>query len=181
MDSTTLLLSDGRQCVVREADTACAAALCEFVHQIDRESDFLNRFPGEFNLSIPQEERYIAEQVDNPDALFLMVAFDERIVATAHVRSNSLKRFRHHAELGIAVIKEFWGLGLGRQLMQLIIDWAKQKGLESLQLSVFGGNDKAIALYRSLGFVEEGRRKRYVLRADGTYDDQVMMAKHLQT
>ena len=62
------------------------------------------------------------------------------------------------------------------------VQWKRQRhsGLHSLQLSVFAGNEPAISLYRSLGFVEEGRRKRYVLRNDGTYDDQVMMARHFE-
>lgn len=44
--------------------------------------------------------------------------------------------------------------GYGRALMAAAEDWTRAKGLESLQLNVFGGNTAARALYRSLGFVE---------------------------
>lgn len=44
--------------------------------------------------------------------------------------------------------------GYGRALMTSAEEWTRAKGLNSLQLNVFGGNTAARALYRSLGFVE---------------------------
>ncbi|HET8741860.1 MAG TPA: GNAT family N-acetyltransferase [Gaiella sp.] len=47
---------------------------------------------------------------------------------------------------------------VGTALVAAAIEWARVRGLHKLTLSVFPHNDAAIALYRTFGFVEEGRR-----------------------
>jgi GNAT superfamily N-acetyltransferase len=46
------------------------------------------------------------------------------------------------------------GRGLGRAAMQLIEEEARRRGLDRVELNVFGGNDVARGLYRSLGYDE---------------------------
>lgn len=45
------------------------------------------------------------------------------------------------------------GRGYGRALMQEAVKWSRENGFRTLALHVFGGNDVAIGLYESLGFV----------------------------
>src|SRR5262249_55865223 len=49
---------------------------------------------------------------------------------------------------------EHRGRGLGRQAMQLAEREARRQGLSRIELNVFGGNDAARSLYRSLGYEE---------------------------
>jgi ribosomal protein S18 acetylase RimI-like enzyme len=65
--------------------------------------------------------------------------------------------------------------GLGRQLAVHAIRAARQKGIERIELEVFASNTAAIALYRALGFVTEGTKRR-ARKLDGEYDDNVVMA-----
>jgi ribosomal protein S18 acetylase RimI-like enzyme len=51
--------------------------------------------------------------------------------------------------------------GLGRMLVQAVIDWATSMGLTSVRLSVTSGNDTAIALYVRMGFVATGKTSPY--------------------
>ena len=44
------------------------------------------------------------------------------------------------------------GKGLGREAMQLFERLALERGAEEADLAVFGGNDRALALYESLGY-----------------------------
>jgi RimJ/RimL family protein N-acetyltransferase len=60
--------------------------------------------------------------------------------------------------------------------MERLVEWARQAGLRKLYLKVFSDNTRAIRLYESLGFVEEGRLKGDVLRGDGTYGDTLIMS-----
>ncbi len=81
----------------------------------------------------------------------------------------------HIAELGIAIKKGARGQGLGRAMLEDGIGWARTTGIHKLFLGVFETNDRAIALYRSLGFQEEARLKgQVVLR--GKPADLVLMA-----
>ena len=76
------------------------------------------------------------------------------------------------------MFKEFWGRGIGRRMMDCIIDWGRRRGLMKMNLRVFDHNERAIAMYRALGFQEEGRLRDDVLRGDGTYGDTIVMSKY---
>lgn len=76
--------------------------------------------------------------------------------------------------------KKHWGKGWGRTLCQAAINYAfEELNLQRIQLSVLEHNLRAIALYRSLGFVEEGRHPRAQVR-DGKYLTTITMA-HLRS
>jgi len=78
-------------------------------------------------------------------------------------------------EIGMMVAANWRGRGVGTTLVAAAIDWARAHGLHKLTLSVFPHNDAAIALYRKFGFVEEGRRKKHVRRANGELWDLIEM------
>ena len=67
--------------------------------------------------------------------------------------------------------------GVGRRLVEAVIDFARQH-VEILQLSVVSDNEPARGLYARLGFVEYGIEKNS-LKFDGTYYDEILMAKQL--
>ena len=54
----------------------------------------------------------------------------------------------------ITISAEHQGRGFGRRAMELAEDEARARGLDRIELHVFGGNDVARRLYRSLGYVE---------------------------
>ena len=60
-------------------------------------------------------------------------------------------------EIGIAVRKGDRGRGVGRSLMEGLIELARETGLPGLSLSVEDGNSRAAHLYESLGFVRVER------------------------
>jgi ribosomal protein S18 acetylase RimI-like enzyme len=56
--------------------------------------------------------------------------------------------------LAIEIDEDERGRGLGRRAMQALEADVQHRGLEQLELNVFGGNERARSLYRSLGFAE---------------------------
>jgi RimJ/RimL family protein N-acetyltransferase len=104
------------------------------------------------------------------DGVFVAVARDE-VVGSIHVEPS-----RHGCgEIAIAIAHEWRGRGVGSALLAAAIEWARGRGLHKLSLSVFPHNAAAIALYRKLGFVEEGRRVKHVRRVSGELWDVVEM------
>jgi ribosomal protein S18 acetylase RimI-like enzyme len=67
--------------------------------------------------------------------------------------------------------------GVGRRLVEAVIDFARQR-VELLQLSVVSDNEQARRLYARLGFVEYGVEK-YSLKQHGHYYDEILMALDL--
>lgn len=81
----------------------------------------------------------------------------------------------HVGRLGMGVLRSRRGQGIGRRLAEAALAAAGKFGYFRIELEVFATNSPALALYRKLGFVEEGRRlgARVV---DNETDDLVMMA-----
>ncbi len=104
------------------------------------------------------------------DGSFVAVAGPE-VVGSIHLEAS-----RHgFAEVAMAVAREWRGRGVGSALMAAGIEWARERGLHKLCLSVFPHNDAGIALYRKFGFVEEGRRVKQIRRQSGELWDTVEM------
>ncbi|MEZ6002688.1 MAG: GNAT family N-acetyltransferase [Planctomycetota bacterium] len=59
---------------------------------------------------------------------------------------------------GMWVAPEARGRGVGKRLVQSVIDWARTQGYERILLDVGDENQAAIALYQSMGFVPSGIR-----------------------
>jgi putative acetyltransferase len=97
-------------------------------------------------------------------------------IAGLHTVQPSLRR-SHVRLLAIGIAPEWQGNGLARQLMLRLLDWADRwAGVLRIELHVHEDNARAIALYRSLGFAEEGRHRAYALK-DGRYVDSLSMAR----
>jgi RimJ/RimL family protein N-acetyltransferase len=172
-------LKDGRTCIVRRATEDDAARFIVFMPARITESDFLNYLPGEFSFTLDEERAFLREHAAKPNAIALVAEVDGEIVATAGSEGSKFRRLAHHTECGLVVSKAFWGQGIGRKLMECLLDWARESGLKKMVLRAFADNRKAITLYKSLGFTEEGRLRADALKADGSYRDTILLACHL--
>lgn len=170
-------LPDGRTAIIRAAHEDDAAELCQMLPKAHTETDFLNYMPGEFDLSHSQERDFIRDFTKDDRGLLLAAELEGRILGVSGAASQKFRRLSHHAEIGITVLREAWGLGIGRRMMELMIDWGAARGLHKLYLRVFEGNDRARQLYRSLGFLDEGLLRGDFRRADGSLGDTLIMAR----
>ncbi len=77
----------------------------------------------------------------------------------------------------IAVLPEYRGRGIGRRLMESLMQYASNLGVSYMTLEVRAGNEKAQALYASLGFIRVSVRKKYY--EDNGEDGFLMVADRL--
>jgi RimJ/RimL family protein N-acetyltransferase len=85
-------------------------------------------------------------------------------------------RDRHAAYIVIGILDRFTGMGIGTTLFEKLEDWAKGHGIHRLELSVMIHNQRAVALYKKMGFDVEGI-KRDSLLVDGAYVDEYYMSR----
>jgi RimJ/RimL family protein N-acetyltransferase len=175
----TVSFRDGRAGTLRNVVEDDAEELCRFLPETHAESDFLGWMAGEWSLTFEQERNFIREYRLAPRHALVCVSFDGAIVAVGGANQSMWRRQAHVAEIGMGVRRPFWNLGIGRAIGRYLIDWGRAVGLRKLILRVFDDNDRGIALYRSLGFEEEGRLRQDVLRADGRYSDTLVMGLFL--
>jgi ribosomal-protein-alanine N-acetyltransferase len=76
--------------------------------------------------------------------------------------------------LNICVAGHVRGRGIGRRMMQLLLERSLQAGMQDVFLEVRPSNPRAIALYQSLGFHEVGRRRAYYQAEVGREDALVL-------
>ncbi|WP_123040893.1 GNAT family N-acetyltransferase [Cohnella candidum] len=168
---------NGIEYLIRSAEPADAPALSRLRPKIDGETENMDREPGEAFIDVPGFERIIAADSEKPRNLFLAAVIQERIVGFSRCEGTELKRFSHKADFGVCVLKEFWGCGIGRNLLQRSIEWADTNGVMKMALSVLETNEKAIRLYRKFGFEVEGVLKNDKILSDGKYYNTVIMGR----
>lgn len=113
-----------------------------------------------------------------PHACRLVAVAGDEIVGSAglHTMGPGLRRM-HVRSLGIGVATAWQGRGVGRALLTRLLDWADNwAGVLRVELHVHADNERAMALYQSMGFVQEGHHKAYSLK-NGRYVDTFSMAR----
>lgn len=120
---------------------------------------------------------FVLEAMEKGDVR--VVAVDgERVVGWCDITTNRFPGLDHVGELGMGVLKEYRGKGIGLALLRETLRLAWEKGLEKVELEVFASNQAAINLYKREGFEVEGR-KRKSRKLDGEYDDIIVMSSFL--
>ncbi len=168
-------LKNGETLNIERAQCKDAAALIEYLNTVGAESDNLLFGAEGIGLSLEDEEKYIESmQKSDTSALFVGSVGDE-IVTVGSVTTSRWQRIVHHGEVALSVKKSHWGIGLGRCMMQKIIDFSRLNNTsEMLNLGVRADNMPAINLYKKMGFVEIGRFEKF-FKVDGDYYDEILM------
>ena len=121
--------------------------------------------------------RLTASGPGNRQAMFVALV-NGRMVGNAGVHPVSDNpRLRHVCGIGISIMTRYQGLGIGRMLMNMTLDFAERwANYSRIELTVHADNARAIKLYESLGFLHEGRHRDFSFR-EGGYVDALFMAR----
>ncbi len=103
---------------------------------------------------------------------------NKRVVGWCDVFPSDNPRQSHRGSLGMGILPEFRGQGIGTKLVDAVLRHAKVYGLEKVELNVYTSNKAAVALYKKCGFEEEGLIKQY-RKLDGQIYDSLIMAKYM--
>jgi len=172
---TPVHLQDGRSAVVRSATPADAEVWIANVNAVASEGIYL--MTERFTRTV-EEIRVQFRDADPRTALWLIGEVDGVVVAGGNFSRGLPVKSAHTASLGVFVLREYRGLGLGEALMRAGIEWAREVGIRKLKLGVFATNERALALYRRLGFTEEGRLRGEVILG-GVPVDEILMSRWL--
>ena len=154
-------MANGTTLLIRSATVADAATLLEYVEAVGRESEFLSFGPGEFGLSLAEEQAFLEKLATRENEFYIVGLISGLIVSALTFTAGERPRVRHRGEFGISVRKEFWGLGIAALMLDRLLDWARRSGIISkINLRVRVDNRRAIRLYERKGFVREGTTSR---------------------
>jgi ribosomal protein S18 acetylase RimI-like enzyme len=155
-----------------------ALATLALQREVLAEGRFFVTGPQELRLTIEEREREIRILGEADNSCFLVARLpDARVAGFLTVNGGGLQRTRHVGRLEVMVAAPHRRRGVGKALVSAALGWAEGNAvIRKLSLVVLADNVGAVALYRSAGFVEEGRRVGEYREPDGTLRDDVLMA-----
>ena len=124
-------------------------------------------------FSRPWSRQALKEELTNPAACFLVGEEAGEVLGYAGMHCAAGECYVDN----VAVFPEARRQGVGRKLMEALLQAAAARGGEFLSLEVRPSNLEALALYRGLGFREVGRRRRFY---DDPVEDGLLLTKDLE-
>jgi RimJ/RimL family protein N-acetyltransferase len=176
-------LKNGKSVVIRQPTLDDESAYIDYISLIFQDDQFfLTTHEESQAFRTPEKVRERITKSQDPSQGILLMAWDgNKAISMADLTRGIKKRNGHVGSLGISILPEYRGLGLGTAIIEHLIEWAQKDALlEKLTLSVYTDNLPAIKLYQKLDFQEEGRQKREMKNADGSYKDLILMSKFVK-
>ncbi len=173
-------LKNGQTVIIRKPVVDDAEAVVNIISAADKETNFLARNPGEFCITADEEKVFISNILNDSDTDWFVAEYDGKIVGHCSVGLvRKYERYRHRADVTFVILKKYWGLGIGRILMQQCIDWCRDKNVTQIELGVISDNKCAISLYESFGFKTIGTVPKAMKYQDNTFADEKLMMLEL--
>lgn len=174
----TIRLKKGNSALIRSATPEDAAKLLAHARALFAESEFVLSTPDDFRMTQEQEEAWLQDHLDDPCKLVIVADCAGEIPGMLSFENGPRKRIAHQGEFSIGVTASARDQGIGRALLTTLLAWAREQPvIEKVALEVFANNTRAIALYTSLGFREEGRLSGRIKMAPGIYIDTIEMGQ----
>lgn len=127
-------------------------------------------------LTVEDMEKLLKTYVQNPKYVQFVAEVDGELVGAIEFKSGDKEKISHQGSFAMTVLPEYRNYGIGRTLLATLINWAKNNSrVEKVCLEVMEGNLGAINLYKTMGFVEEGRKIKGV-KLEDCYQDLILMA-----
>lgn len=167
-----------QEVVVRSATKQDAQGILEVVTAVIGEEIYQLTSSSEFNYTVEAEEKWIDSYLTNPNKIIFVAEIDSKIVGMLDFSNGFRRRIAHTGEFGMSIAKTARDQGVGAILLQALFNWAaKHEIIEKICLNVHANNERAIALYKKMGFEIEGIRKRDLKYGEGEYVDTIVMGK----
>jgi len=178
-DEKEILLKDGRIAVLKSPCVEDAQKLINYLQKTCSETEFLSRYPEERNIPLEQEQAWVNRLRSSPDVLNIACYTNGEIAGTCEITFHSSIKTAHRATVSIALLKDYWNLGIGTAMFTELIAAAQKRGTEIMELEFLEGNTRAQHLYEKFGFrIVSHKPNAYKLK-DGTYLREFYMQKYL--
>ena len=153
--------------LVREATEADVEAMLDVYEAVAAEGRWIG---GEQPVDRARRRAGRLTRMRTGEHLALVAEVDGRIVGELGVEI-----VHGRGDLGMEIISDYRGTGIGSALMTRAIEWARAQGLAKLSLEVWPHNARAIALYEKFGFQREGYHPKQWRRNNGESWDTISM------
>jgi RimJ/RimL family protein N-acetyltransferase len=170
---------DGKKIIFRTPKPSDLFQLLHFINSLIEEDTFILTCK---KRTIKEEKEYmrkILKSMKEGKGVWVVALHNEKIVAHGSVHVSG-ERSPHVCELSISVLKPYRNLGIGKKLIDLLINFGKTLNFKYIILGVFANNKIAIKLYKKFGFKQVARIPKIFLYK-GKYVDDIWMMKKIKS
>ncbi|MGP1411524.1 MAG: GNAT family N-acetyltransferase [Peptoanaerobacter stomatis] len=151
-----------------------AKEIIEYCKQVGSETNNLSFGSEGLGISVSEEERIILSFLQDKKSMMFVARHNGKIVGLAAYRSMP-RRFSHRADIGISILKDYWGNKIATRLIETMLDFAQNVARSKvISLEVATDNIRAIRLYEKFGFEKIGLFKKYFKVGDEFLDAYIM-------
>lgn len=178
-EEKTITLKDGRCAILKSPSVEDAEKMLAYIKNASGETDFLARYPEDWSISVEQETAWINRMRSSSNTLGITCYIDGDIAGSCEIGFKIGLKTSHRATVGIAILKDYWNLGIGSAMFEELIAAAKERGTEIMELELIRGNERAMGLYEKYGFHVVAEKPNTFKLKDGTYQSELYMQKYL--
>ncbi len=176
-----ITLPTGEEITFRLPKKQDVVQMMEYINTLSSEQTFILRQGDQ--LSLKEETEYVAsllKNIANHTSVYVLAICNEKIIGSSGIDMREHAQ-KHEGLFGISIAKEYRGIGIGRLLMQTVLDEAQAQlsQLRIITLGVFGQNTIGRNMYEKFGFKEYGWLPEGIVRK-GVYDDHIFMYKKVR-
>ena len=178
-EEKTMTLKDGRCAILKSPSVEDAEKMLAYIKNASGETDFLARYPEDWSITVEQEEAWINRMRSSPNTLGITCYVDGAVAGNCEISFKGGIKTSHRATVGIAILKDYWNLGIGSAMFKELIAAARDRKTEIVELEFIKGNERARHLYEKFGFKAVCEKPNAFKLKDGTYQSEVYMQKYL--
>lgn len=178
---TIFKIKDGRDALLRSPGEEDAEEMLQFIIRATGETDFLLKCPEEYaDFTLDQERAFLNEICHDQNRMMITCLVDGNIAGNCQISFRTGLKERHRASVAIALLQEYWNLGIGTKMFEAMLQIAKEHGgIRQIELAYIEGNSRARRLYEKMGFRITGVNPDAVRMRDGSFVNEYMMLKKL--
>lgn len=171
----TVTTKKGLEIILRYPTHEDAKTIIDFYNMAGGETTYLSFCAGEYRVTEEQQKEMIDQANSSSNSIMLLAVLDNEIIGIGTISSNQKTKGRHVGTLGIVIAQKYCNDGVGKIMMDELIDWCRMNGItRKITLLTDQANQRAIALYEKCGFETEGILKNEIL-IDGEFSHLISM------
>ena len=181
IEEISFSLKDGRSAVLRSPREEDIPGVLDYLFASAGETEFILRYPEECGKYTYEGEKELFEKWNSSDSdVHIVCLVDGKVAGNCQLSFKTSMKTRHRGTVAIALLKEFWNLGIGTRMFEEMIRIARsRKDVIQLELEFVEGNKRARALYEKMGFRIVAMRPNAIRLKDGRLLNEYIMIKTL--
>lgn len=179
---TAFTLKDGRKALLRSPKDEDIRGVLDYLYVSAGETEFILRYPEECGKYTYEGEKALFDRINaSENEAMLVCIVDGKVAGNCQIAWKTGLKTRHRASVAIALLKEFWNLGIGTRMFEEMIRIAEaNENLIQMELEFVEGNTRARALYEKMGFRITGVNPNAIRLRDGTLLNEYYMIREIK-